>query len=371
MKDTTSVSDSSSSKKKGRQAQGTVAEKDLLQRIEQYFRKFQFGSKAQLAFLEDLYTLVADGIPPNRAIEMMTQVTTGISKDVANSISEKIAQGQGLADGMRDWFSINVVEIIRVGEEGGALAQTMKSSINTLTQSSGILGAFIGAIIYPLMVILMSCAIILYLNSTVFTQFKAIKPVTQWPSAGQQLIAVADVIQNWWWIVVSGLVATIIISKRIMTNYVGELRPMLDNIPPFIFYRQVTAARFLETLGLLVSNGVVFKNALKVMQYQANPYLINHLMMMEHLLGMGKGNVADVLSTGLINKKDILRLRVMAEVKGFEHGLVRMGIHGAEQTAKTLKAIGKLFGGILLAVGAVLIIIIVRGIFLTGMAMGS
>jgi type II secretory pathway component PulF len=127
----------------------------------------------------------------------------------------------------------------------------------------------------------------------------------------------------------------------------------------------------METLGLLVASGVVFKGAIKVMQYQANPYVASHLSMMEHLLSKGKGNIADVLSTGLIKKEDVLRLRVMAEVKGFEHGLVRMGVHGAEETTKTLKFVGKMFGGALLGVGAYLIITIIRGIYLTGMAMGA
>jgi toxin co-regulated pilus biosynthesis protein E len=127
----------------------------------------------------------------------------------------------------------------------------------------------------------------------------------------------------------------------------------------------------METLGLLVANGVVFKNALKVMQYQANPYLAWHLMKMEQLLSKGKGNVADVLSTGLIDGKDILRLRVMAEVKGFEQGLVRMGQSGSEKSTKTVQLIGKAFGLALLVVGGGLIMVIIRGIFLTGMAMGQ
>jgi type II secretory pathway component PulF len=334
-------------------------------------KRMQFGSKAQLAFLEDLHTLVADGIPPNRAIEMMTRVTTGISRDVAYSLTQKISEGQPLADGMREWFAINIVEIIRVGEEGGALAQTMKSAINSLGQSSSTLGALMAAIIYPLMVIIMACAIMIYLNTTVFMQFKAIKPMSQWPQAGRTLVNTANFIQSWWWLAILALIVLIFIMRKVMANYSGELRPLLDKVPPFSFYRQMVAARFLETLGLLVSNGVVFKNALKVMQYQANPYLASHLIMMEHLLSMGRGNVADVLSTGLVKEEDVLRLRVMAEVKGFEHGLVRMGVVGGEQLTKTLKTIGKIIGGILLAVGAILIIIIVKGIFLTGMSMGS
>lgn len=350
---------------------GAEGLKSLGDVVIQRIKKFQFGTKMQLAYLEDLYVLIRDGIPANRAVEMMAQVTTGLSRDVSLSIAQKISEGRPLADGMREWFSVNVIEIIRVGEEGGALAETLKSAINTLSQRSGSLGALIGAISYPLLVIIMACAIIVYLNGSVFTQFRNIKPIEEWPEAGRQLVSLAEMIQSWWWLVVILIIMIIIALRWVMNNYTGDLRPMLDKFPPFNFYRRFEAARLMETLGLLVENGVVFKSAIKVMQYQANPYLSSHLVMMEHLLSMGKGNIADVLSTGLIDQADILRLRVMAEVKGFEHGLVRMGVRGGEQTTKTLKIISKIIGGLLLTVGGIMIIIIIRGIFQTGMSMGE
>lgn len=335
------------------------------------FKRWRFGNKAQLAFLEDLYLLINDGIPANRAVEMMSQITTGLTREVSYSLAQKIAQGQPLADGMRDWFSMNVVEIIRVGEAGGALAQTIKSAINMLSQRGVAVGAFVGAVTYPLIVIGMACIIIVYLNNSVFIQFRLIKPIDLWPDSGKQLVAVAEIIQKWWWVVILLTVIVVLIFRRLMSSYVGELRPMLDNIPPFSFYRRFASARMLETLGLLVANGVVFKSAIKVMQYQANPYLDSHLITMEHLLGMGKTNIADVLDTGLIDNSDLMRLRVMAEVKGFEHGLIRMGVRGTEQATATMKLISKVVGGLLLAVGALLIVMIIRGIYLTGMTMGT
>lgn len=346
--------------------------------INEYYEKlgnavkhWQFSNKKQLAFLEDLYLLINDGIPANRAVNMMSQVTTGLTRDVALSLSEKIAEGQPLAEGMKEWFSMNVVEIVRVGESGGALAQTMKSAINMLSQQGVAIGAFIGAVAYPLLVISIACVVILYLNNSVFVQFAMIKPIDQWPEAGQRLVMVAKLIQSWWWTVILMVIGTVIIFKRLMSNYVGEFRPALDKIPPFSFYRKLTAARLLETLGLLVANGVVFKSAIKVMQYQANPYLLSHLTRMEHLLSMGKTNIADVLETGLVDPADLMRLRVMAEVKGFEHGLIRMGLRGTEQATITLKFIARIFGGLLLIVGGLLIILIIQGIYLTGMSLGA
>ncbi len=344
---------------------------ELLGKFTLSYRRWRFGTKQQLAFLEDLYLLINDGIPANRAVDMMSQVTTGLTREVAFSLTQKIAEGQPLADGMREWFSMNVVEIVRVGESGGALAQTLKSAINMLSQQGIAMGAFIGAISYPLLVISIACAVILYLNNSVFVQFRLIKPMDQWPAAGIRLVHIAHFIESWWWVVIVAVLGTIIVLRRLMTNYTGELRPALDKIPPFSFYRTLTSSRLLETLGLLVANGVVFKSAIKVMQYQANPYMLSHLVKMEHLLSMGKTNIADVLATGLVNDTDLMRLRVMAEVKGFEHGLIRMGIRGAEETTATLKAISRIIGGIFLTIGGILIIIIIQGIYLTGMTLGT
>lgn len=344
---------------------------DILSTIILWGKKLQFGKKAQLAFLEDLATLVNDGIPPNRAIEMMTKVTQGIARDVAMMLSLKISQGQPLAEGMRGWFDINAVEIIRVGEEGGVLNETIRSAIATLTQQAGILGGLIGAISYPLVVMGVACGIIVYLDNSVFIQFKQMKPLDQWPQAGIDLLNTADLIENWWWLFLIVIVAAIIIFRRAMNNYTGEFRPMLDKIPPFSLYRRYVAARFMETLGVLVANGVVFKQALKVIQYQAGPYLASHLVRMEQLLSAGRGNIAEVLETGLIDEEDVLRLRVMAEVKGLEHGLVRMGVRGSANINATIKTVAKVFGGLLLATDGALIIVIIRGIYLTGMAMGA
>lgn len=345
--------------------------KDFTLKIANWFKRFRFGKKAQLAFLEDLYVLINDGIPPNRAIDMMTQVTQGISRDIAFILAQKISEGQPLAEGMRGWFTLNVIEIIRVGEEGGVLNETIKSAIASLSQQAGTMSTLLGAISYPLVVMGVACSIIVYLDNSVFIQFRQMKPLDQWPQAGIDLLNTANIIETWWWLILLSIAAIIFILRYAMTNYTGELRSMLDTVPPFSFYRRLIAARFMETLGVLVANGVVFKQALKVMQYQAGPYLASHLVVMEHLLSMGKGNIAEVLDTGLIDQQDILRLRVMAEVKGLEHGLVRMGVHGTESVNNTIKKVAKIFSGLLLMVDAGLIIIIIRGIYLTGMAMGS
>lgn len=348
-----------------------MAELPLQAKILLKLKKLQFGMKSQLVFLEDFSHLIEDGIPPNKAIEMLARASNGVTKEVAASIAATISSGKPLAEGMREWFAFNVVEIVRIGEEGGALGETISSAINMMSSRSSTIGAFIGAIAYPATVVLIACLVILYLNKSVFTQFLTIKPMDQWPEAGRRLVAVAHFIQSWWWASIVVVVAFAMVMQLVMKNYVGALRPNLDKFFPFSMYRQFVAAHILETLGLLVANGVVFKSALIIMQHKVTPYLALHLSRMEYLMGKGKGNIADVLDTGLINENDLMRLRILAEVKGFEHGLIRLGIRGSEQGMKTLKIIAKIIAGVLMIVGTSLIMVAINGIYQTGMSMGS
>lgn len=348
-----------------------MAEKSLSTKIMDRIKRLRFRTHAQLTFLEDFAHLIEDGIPPNKAIEMMVRGARGVAKEVAANIATNISTGRPLAEGMRDWFPYNVVEVIRIGEEGGALGETVKSAINMMSSRSSTIGALVAAITYPATVCLLACLVIVYLNNSVFTQFMAIKPMDAWPDAGKRFVFVAYFIESWWWAVLIAVVAFFILLQLLMRNYTGSLRSLLDNFFPFSMYRQFVAAQVLETLGLLIANGVVFKSALGIMQHKAAPYLSMHLTKMELLMGKGKGNIADVLDTGLINENDLMRLRILGEVKGFEYGLIRLGVRGSEEGMKTLKIMAKIIAGILMIVGTGLIMVAISGVYQTGMSMGS
>lgn len=344
---------------------------NLLDKAKQLVKHLSFTSKRQQVFLEDLAILISDGVPANRAVEMLATIYSGVSREVALEINQGIAEGKPLAETMRRWFNVSSVELIRAGEEGGTLELTVASAAESLKEKSGAIGAIISALTYPLVVILAGCFIMVYLNHSIISDFADIKPINQWPSIGRALIVVADFIQFWGWLVVALVIASLFVIKYMMKNYVGELRRTLDALPIFSLYRQLTAGQLLETLGLLIANGVVFKTAVKVMQYHANPYLISHLIAIEHLLGSGRDNIAEVLNTGLVDKNDILRLRVIAEVKGFEHAMIRMGKHAAVEGNKSIRFIAKVTASVLLAVGGGIIVFMILAIYMVGMSLGT
>lgn len=336
------------------------------QPVLQQFYHLQFTRKHQQAFLEDLAALIEDGVPASQAIDVIISVSGGIIKRVAESVSVSLAKGQSLADGMQFWFSHPVVEVIRVGESNGALPQTLRAAASTYTNYSSTLNSFLASVLYPLSVVVLALIMTVFIKNSVLTSFLDIKPLAQWPAVGKNLYRIGATVQAGWWLILITVGLLTVIVNNILKNVTGEVRAWIDDIPFLSLYRASIAARFMETLGLLLSNGVVIRQALSTLQYDASPYFSWHLLQMEYHLSGGQENIADVLNTNLISHNDLMRLRVVAKGKGFDQALISLGRQARQRTSKRIDMTGKLVGALLLLAGAGIAMTIVFGIYTVG-----
>jgi type II secretory pathway component PulF len=344
----------------------TLLNKSYWQPIQHRWRQCQFTRQNQRAFLEDFAALIEDGVPASQAIDVIISVSIGITQAVAKSISASIARGQTLADGMQPWFSHAIVEIIRVGESNGALPQALRSATNMYTSYGATFSAFLTSVLYPLTVLVMALGMTVFIKNSVLHSFLDAKPLAAWPSVGKTLYRMGETIQLGWWLILLTVISLGVIVNNVLKNVTGEVRRWIDNIPLISLYRAMLAARFMETLGLLLSNGVVIKQALSTMQYDASPYLSWHLLQMEYHLSGGQENIADVLDTQLLSRHDLMRLRVIAKGKGFDEALISLGRQARQRTAKKIDIAGKVIGALLLLSGAVIAMTIVFGIYTVG-----
>ncbi len=325
-----------------------------------------FSANEQQGFLEDFATLVEDGVPANKAIEVVQRISKGSIHSLCNHIMQKIAQGRPIADGLVGWMPQHIIELVRAGETGGTLGQNIRVAAESLNKKNEVVSALFSALTYPVVVLITGISVMIYMKGSVFAQFAQIKPIEEWPETGQRLMAMATFFESWWWLLVGILVVLIVTATKILTNYVGPGRSIIDSIPLLSIYRSSEAARFMETLGLLIINGIVFKQALQILHSKASPYLSWHLMQMGRRLSRGSSNIADVLDTGMVKESDVIRLRAIADAKGFEHALVRLGQFSAAQNVKTLQKTAKIIGGVILALGAGLAVMMVFGIYNVG-----
>jgi type II secretory pathway component PulF len=339
---------------------------DFIQKIN-YMR---FGRAKQQAFVEDLNSLIEDGVPVTQAITAIGKIASDkITREVTQSILGAVGRGQKLSDGMEGWFPQTIVEIIRVGEEGGTLTETMRAAVKTLSQNVSIIASLLSSLIYPLVVLLLACVVGIFLKHSIFDNFAAIKPIATWPANGRQFMFFVTFIERWWWTTIIMIFGLGFAFHQIFQKFTGEYRKLIDFIPPFSLYRSVVAAGFMEIMGLLVSNGVTIKEALAIVQRKATHYLTWHIYMMQLRLSGGKDNIAEVLDTGLISTEDITRLMVVAEGKGFEHALVRLGALAVEKNDKKMQLVGKLAGGILMALDAMFAIFMILAVYSVGVSL--
>ena len=101
-----------------------------------------------------------DGVPVGQAVDTISQISSGLNKEVALHIMRRLSQGKQLADGMRLWFSRATIEIIRAGESSGTLEQTMASALESLGQQSSAVGGLVSAMVYPLTVFVAALAMV-------------------------------------------------------------------------------------------------------------------------------------------------------------------------------------------------------------------
>ena len=330
-----------------------------------------FNSAQQRAFLEDLLSLMRDGIALNQAIDVMIDVSAGLKKEVACSMGQAIASGQGIALGMQGWFLPIYLELMRAGEQSGMIVDALAACGSSMNSAGASIRACVAALSYPLLVLFAALGVIVFVKSSVLESFAAIRPTDQWPAVSQNLYMLASVLQVGWWLGIVLLVLLSVVVVYALRHLTGRARLLLDNLPLFNLYRQLSAARFMETLGLLLTNGVMLKNALVILQMKSHHYLNWHLSKMEMQLAHGQLNVAEVLDTDLLDTSDMHRLRILATGTGFAGALGRLGKESREKKMRALVRLANWVGGILLVGGAAAAMLMVLGIYSVSQVLGS
>lgn len=343
----------------------------MLEICKKRYQKYLFSRKKQKIFLEDVSALIKDGVPAPQAISTVFEISKGASKRVAKSMLDSIAEGKRISESMEGWFASAIVEVIRSGEEGGTLVKTMDAAVVALSQQSSAVTSLLGSLIYPIVVFFMAIGVTVFLKHSVFSQFALIKPVETWPENGQLLMAIGTFVESWWWTIFLALGALFFLVNQVLTKVTGEIRYVIDDIPLLSLYRLYSSASFMQTLGLLLTNGVAFKQALNIMQRSASKYLGWHIYMMQGKLSGGKENIADVLDTGMIPEEDILRLKVMAKGKGFPGALVSLGEQALEKNSVKIRVSGRIFGGLLLAFDAMFLMFMIFSVYAVGSVLAT
>ena len=113
-------------------------------------------TKTKIEFFQNLATMIDAGIPIDQAIASIVEDSDKSSKNnIFNSLVKTLESGKSLNEGMATFplfFSRSEISVVKAGEVGGTLTESLKILVRTLKEQEFIKKSIKSAMTYPGMV---------------------------------------------------------------------------------------------------------------------------------------------------------------------------------------------------------------------------
>lgn len=257
------------------QKSGNIRGKGLS--IEVDFAKiFQRVSPQDLATLtSQMSTLVGANIPMVEALGALQEQTENPKlKGVLTDVREKVNEGTTLAKALRAHptvFDDLFVNMVDAGEQSGALELVLERLSAYTEASVALRGKLVAAITYPVLMLVVSSALVLGLFTFVIPRIKRIFDSfgKALPLITQILFGISNFIVNYKWFLLFGVPLAMYGVSRWIKTPKGRAwwhRTQLK-LPVFgPLNRTVAVSRFCRTLGTLLVSGVPILTALAIVK---------------------------------------------------------------------------------------------------------
>jgi type IV pilus assembly protein PilC len=244
------------------------------------FKRKRIKPKLLMIFTRQLATLIDAGLPLLRSLSVLgKQERDPVLRGTVNKLAEGVQGGSTFSDSLAQHpaiFNELYVNMVKAGELGGVLEVVLARLAEFQEKATKIRNKVKSAMVYPIIVMIMAIAIMVFLLVFIVPKFEAIfhdmlGGITLF------VIGISRFIQNHY-LVLIGIVAAVIFGYRI-TNGTRKGRSVLDgfklHVPLFgDLLRKTAISRFSRTLGTLVTSGVPILQALTITRETAGNAVI-------------------------------------------------------------------------------------------------
>jgi type IV pilus assembly protein PilC len=237
------------------------------------FGKVKLGHLA--VFCRQFSTMIDAGVSLVRALDVLsTQTSDPKLKKILLDIGEKVEGGESLSRAMQRHpksFSNLFIGLIKAGEVGGILEESLQRLSTFLEKDVELRRKVKSAMTYPILIAIMSVAIVTFLVSWFVPQWVAILTDLgikgdALPAPTKILIGISNVVSKYMHYVLIGIVVYIFAYRAFVQTRFG--RRVVDRIklklPVFgKLHHKVCLARFSRTMGTLLTSGVPILQAME------------------------------------------------------------------------------------------------------------
>jgi general secretion pathway protein F len=230
-----------------------------------------------------LATLLEAGTPLVSALDAIIEQTDNHAvKKIIAQVREEIKEGRSFADALdkhRKVFSDLYVNMIRAGEESGALEGVLLRLADFTENQILLKNRIRAALAYPLIMTIIGAGVMIFLLTfvipTVTQVFEEMGQTLPLPT--RILMAVSNLFKGYWWLIIIGFVFLIVGIRRYLQTPKGALRwdRVKLRLPLFggLIVRGAVA-RFARTLATLLQGGLPILNSLEIVKTVVNNQLL-------------------------------------------------------------------------------------------------
>ncbi|TAK39665.1 MAG: type II secretion system protein GspF [Lysobacteraceae bacterium] len=237
------------------------------------FKPRPFAGQRLVQFTQQLATLLGAGQPLDRSLTILLELPEDeAAKRAIADIRDAVRGGSALStalDRQHGAFGKLYVNMVRAGEAGGSLHETLSRLADYLERSSAMKGRVLNAMIYPAILLVMVSLSLLFLLGFVVPQFAAMYDSLDAPLPWfSGLVLGAGMFVRDWWIVL------LVVPVLALWWFDRKLRDPAFRaaFDEWILHRRfagplvakLETARLARTLGTLLRNGVPLLTALGI-----------------------------------------------------------------------------------------------------------
>lgn len=240
--------------------------------------RFRFGGKIKIKdkvlFSRQLATLINAGLPLVQSLRNVSGQTSKKSfKIVINQVINDVEAGLSFSDALAKHptvFNRVYVALVAASETSGTLDEGLERLAIQQEKDADIISKVRGAMIYPLIVLAVMTAVVVFMVVKVLPQVETIYaglPNVSLPFVTRILLAISHFIIDKWWV----LIVAIVLIGFGFTRWARTMggRSVLDKIkmktwPIGKLFMKMYMARFARTATTLVASGVPIIQVLEI-----------------------------------------------------------------------------------------------------------
>lgn len=225
-------------------------------------------------FARQFATMINSGLAVLRALNVLETQTENVRlRVIVKAVREDVEAGMPLSDAMAKHpvaFDRLYVSMVRAGEAGGALDQTLNRLATQLEKDDSMRRSIKSAMAYPVLIAAFAIMVMVGMLLFIIPIFAGMYDDLggQLPSLTRLMMALSNALKGYWFIIFPGLILVVWLMMRLKNTEQGrrgwdrmKLKlPM--KIGPVI--QKIAVARFSRTLATLVSSGVPILQAIEI-----------------------------------------------------------------------------------------------------------